>query len=72
MQATVAHSLVVGMDSSSDGNTPVSYASVVRGYSSPSEKWSEYQKEGDAEVTAIALLQSSIDDVYQVSTFATI
>ena len=41
-------SVVVGMDSSSDGNSPVSYASVVRGYSSPSEKWSEYQKEGDA------------------------
>ena len=37
LQATVAHSLVVGMDSSSDGNSPVSYASVVRGYSSPSE-----------------------------------
>ena len=61
-----------GMDSSSDGNSPVSYASVVRGYSSPNEKWSEYQKEGDAEATAIASVQSTIDDVFQVNTFATI
>lgn len=55
------------MDSSSEDKSPLSYASIVRGCPSPSEKWSEYQKEGDAEATAIALLQSC-----QVHKFVTI
>lgn len=55
------------MDSSSEDKSPLSYASIVRGCPSPSEKWSEYQKEGDAEATAIALLQSC-----QIHKFVTI
>ena len=32
----------------------VSYASVIKGYSSLSEQWLEYQTLGDAKATAIA------------------
>lgn len=44
----------------------VSYVSVVRGYSSLSEQWSEYQTQGDAEATAIALAES-LNDSHQVN-----
>ena len=36
----------------------VSYASVVKGYSSPSKKRTEYQTQGDEEATTIALAES--------------
>ena len=39
----------------------ISYASVVKGYSSPEEVWKKYQTQGEQEATEIALSESLID-----------